>query len=168
MKARTILTTALLITHLGCSPSTENSGVIADQSARHEADVQSILDFEQSVFDAQIRGDFEAWVDYFTEDAIVMAPHVPALKNKQAIREWHAPYFGQYELHEKTDEREIKVAGEWAYIRAHWTWTLTAKSGGEAMVETGNSIWILRRQPGGSWKIARGIYNHDTPIPCEE
>ena len=163
MKAGTILTTALLVTHLGCTPSAENSGVTVAQTTNHEADVQAILDFEQSVFDAQIRGDFEAWVDSFTEDAIVMAPGEPALISKHAIAEWHAPYFGQHDLHEETDEREVEVVGDWAYIRAHWTWTLTPKGGGTAIESTGNSIWILSRQPDNSWKIARGIYNYDNP-----
>jgi hypothetical protein len=43
-----------------------------------------------------------------------------------------------------------------------------SKSGGEAVIDTGNSIWILRRQPDGSWKIARGIYNSDIPIPGDK
>jgi len=168
MRASIFLATALLLTQPGCTPSTEDLEVRVDGSDRYAAEVEAILSFEQGVFDAQIAGDFEAWLSFFAEDAIVMAPNVPALKSKQAIREWQAPFFGQYELHEKTDEREIEVAGDWAFIRAHWTWTLTPKSGGEVMIETGNSIWILRRPPDGSWKIARVIYNRDTPIPCEE
>ena len=168
MKVRAILTTTILITHLGCTPSNEESGVADDYSAGHEADVQAILDFERSVFDAQIMGDFEAWLDSFTDDAIVMAPGEPALVGKHAIAQWHAPYFGQNDLHEETDEREVEVFGDWAFIRAHWTWTLTPKSGGEAIESTGNSIWILSRQPDNSWKIARGIYNYDNQASGEK
>ncbi|HSG97135.1 MAG TPA: DUF4440 domain-containing protein [Woeseiaceae bacterium] len=168
MKVRAILTTTLLITHLGCTPSAEDSGVADAQSAGHEADVQAILDFEQSVFDAQIMGDFEAWVDSFTDDAIVMAPGEPALISRHAIAQWHAPYFGQNDLHEETDEREVEVFGDWAFIRAHWKWTLTPKSGGEVIESTGNSIWILSRQPDNSWKIARGIYNYDNQTSGEK
>jgi ketosteroid isomerase-like protein len=97
-----------------------------------------------------------------------MVPNLPALTSKLAIRQWNAPYFEQFDLHEESDEREVEVAGDWAYIRAHWTWTLTPKSGGEAVIDTGNSIWILSRQPDGSWKIARGIYNSDIPIPGDK
>jgi uncharacterized protein (TIGR02246 family) len=168
MKVRAILTATLLITQLGCTPSPEESGAVDDPSVSYEADVQAILDFEQSVFDAQIRGDFEAWLDSFTDDAIVMAPDEPALISKQAIAQWHAPYFGQHDLHEETDEREVEVFGDWAFIRAHWTWTLTPKSGGEITESTGNSIWILGRQPDKSWKIARGIYNYDDQASGEK
>jgi len=130
--------------------------------------VQAILDFEQTVYDAQISGDIDAWMSSFTEDAMVMAPNLPALTNKPAIRQWNAPNFEQFDLHEESDEREVEVAGDLAYIRAHWNWTMTPKGGGKIVKDTGNSIWILRRQPDGSWKIARGIYNSDKPIPREE
>jgi len=141
---------------------------IGADTTGHKADVQAILDFEQTVYDAQIAGDIDAWLSCFTDDAIVMVPNLPALTNKLAIRRWNAPYFEQFDLHEESDDREIEVAGHWAYIRAHWTWTLTPKGGGEAVKNTGDSIWILRRQADDAWKIARGIYNFDKPIPREE
>jgi ketosteroid isomerase-like protein len=104
----------------------------------------------------------------FTEDAIVMVPNKPALTNKPAIRQWNAPIFGQFDLHEESDAREVQVAGEWGFIRAHWIWTLTPKDGGESVEDSGNSIWIVRRQPDGSWKIARGIYNSENPLLEED
>jgi ketosteroid isomerase-like protein len=89
---------------------------------------------------SQIAGDLEAWLNSFVEDATVMVPNLPALTSKQAIRQWNATYFEQFDLNEESDEREAEVAGDWAYMRAHWTWTLTPKSGGEAVIDTGNSI----------------------------
>lgn len=165
MRLLAILAAALLLALLGCTPPVEQPEPDTADSAAYKADVQAIVDLEQKVFDAQIAGDLEAWLSFFAEDAIVMAPHLPALRNKLAIRQWNAPNFEQFDLHEESDEREVEVAGDWAYIRAHWTWTLTPKSGGEAVKDTGNSIWILRRQPDGSWKIARGIYNSENPMP---
>jgi len=40
--------------------------------------------------------------------------------------------------------------------------------GGKEVKDTGNSIWIMQRQPNGSWKIARAIWNSDVPLPREE
>ena len=158
----------LFLALLGCTPPIEQSESSEDNSTAYESDVKAILDFEQAVFDAQIAGDFEAWLSSFTDDAIVMAPNLPALNGKQAIRQWNAPIFEQFHLHEESDEREVEVAGDWAYIRAHWIWTLTPKSGGEVVRDTGNSIWILHRQPDGSWKISRGIFNSDIPVSANK
>jgi len=156
----------ILIDIFNGTPSEIGAG--GDDSAGRRADVQAILDFEQTVFDAQIAGDIEAWLSSFTEDAIVMAPNMPALMNKPAIRQWNAPIFEQFDLHEESDFREVEVAGDWGYIRAHWIWTQTPKSGGNSAKYTGNSIWIVRRQPNDSWKITRGIFNYDNPIPGAE
>lgn len=168
MRFLATLAAALLLTSIGCMSPTGESTANSTDTTQHEADVQAVLDLEQSVFDAQIAGDLEAWLSTFTEDAIVMAPNLPAVTTKLAIRQWYAPYFEQFHLHEEVDDREVEVAGDWAYIRAHWTWALTPKNGGEAVIDTGKSIWILRRQPGGSWKIARAIYNSDIPLPGQE
>ena len=168
MRFRPILPAALLLAISGCTTPVEQVESGGGKSTDYEGDIQAILNLEQRVFDAQISGDLEAWLSYFADDAIVMAPNLPALTGKAAIREWNAPYFEQFHLHEESDEREVEVAGDWAYIRAHWTWILTPKSGGEPVRDTGNSIWILRRQQDGSWKIARGIYNSDQPRPRHE
>ncbi len=168
MRFLATLAAALLLALLGCTPPAQQQEPGSEDSAGYEEDVQAILEFEQTVFDAQIAGDIDTWMSSFAEDAIVMPPNRPALTNKLAIRQWNTPYFEQFDLHEESDEREVEVAGDWAYIRAHWTWTLTPKGGGEAVKDTGNSIWILRRQPDGSWKIARGIYNSENPIPEDD
>ena len=165
MRLLAILAATLLF---GCTPPAEQPEPGSEDSASYKADVQAILDLEQTVFDAQIAGDFDAWLSSFTEDAIVMLPNAPALTNKLEIGQWNAPIFEQFDLHEESDYREVEVAGDWGYIRAHWIWTLTPKEGGKIVKDTGYSIWIVRRQPDGSWKIARGIFNSENPIPEEE
>ena len=165
MRLLVILAATLLF---GCTPPAQQPEQGSEDSASYKADVQAILDLEQTVFDAQIAGDFDAWISSFTEDAIVMPPNEPALMNKQAIGQWNAPIFEQFDLHEESDYREVEVAGDWGYIRAHWIWTLTPKDGGKSVQDTGYSIWIVRRQPDGSWKIARGIYVYENPIPAKE
>lgn len=139
-----------------------------EESTDNQADIQAIFDFEQSVFDAQIAGDFEAWMSSFTEDVALFPPNASPLRGIEAIRQFNTPIWEQFNLHEESDEREIQVAGDWAYIRAHWIWTLTPKSGGKEVQDIGNSIWILRRQPHNSWKITRAIWNSEKPCPTEE
>lgn len=168
MRILAALAATLLVTSIGCTPDTEESTANNEDAVQHQADVQAILDLERRVFDAQIAGDFDAWLNCFAEDAIVMAPNMPALMNKAAIRQWNAPYWEKFFLHEESDAREVEVAGDWAFIRAHWTWTLTPRDGGKIVEDTGNSIWILRRQHDNSWKIARGIYNSEKSVAESE
>jgi len=140
----------------------------SEESTGDQADIQAIFDFEQSVFDAQIAGDFEAWMSSLAEDVTLFPPNALPLKGMEAVRQFNAPFWDQFDLHEESDEREIQVAGDWAYIRAHWIWTLTPKSGGKEVQDIGNYIWILRRQPDNSWKISRAIWNSERPCPTGE
>jgi uncharacterized protein (TIGR02246 family) len=168
MRFLTALAATPLLALLGCTQPTGQSENVDDDSAGYSADVQAIVDLEQRVFDAQIAGDIDAWLSFFAEDAVVMVPDLPALTTKLAIRQWNEPIFEKFDLHEESDFREVEVAGNLGYIRAHWIWTQTPKSGGSSVKYTGHSIWIVRRQPNGSWKITRGIFNHDNPIPEAE
>jgi ketosteroid isomerase-like protein len=140
----------------------------SEASAAYKADVQAILDFEQTVYDAQIAGDIEAWLSSFAEDVTLFPPNAPPLTSKLAIRRFNTPIFEQFDLHESSDDREVVVEGDWGYISSHWSWIQTPKGGGAEVKDIGNSIWITHRQPNGSWKIARAIWNSDKPIPGEE
>ena len=168
MRFPTTLTAVLLFALLSFAPLTGLSEPGSEDSAGHKADVQAILDFEQTVYAAQIAGDIDAWMSSFAEDVTVFQPNIPPLTGKLAIRQFNTPIFEQFDLHESSDDREVVAAGDWAYIRSHWTWIQTPRDGGEEVKDTGNSIWILRRQPNGSWKISRVVYNSENPIPREE
>jgi ketosteroid isomerase-like protein len=56
------------------------------------------------------------------------------------------------------------VAGDWAYDRGNYTLTVTPKPG-KPMEESGKYLAVCKRQPDGSWKISRLIYNSNNPPP---
>lgn len=53
-----------------------------------------------------------------------------------------------------SDIKEIKVFGDWAYLRNHLTVTVTP-SGGAPVRRTGYTLTILRKQADGRWLLAR-------------
>lgn len=53
-----------------------------------------------------------------------------------------------------SDIREIKVLGDWAYIRNYIEITITP-SGGEAMRRKGYTLSILRKRSDGKWVLWR-------------
>jgi uncharacterized protein (TIGR02246 family) len=52
------------------------------------------------------------------------------------------------------DIRELKVLGDWAYLRNYITMTMTPP-GGDPMRHAGYTLSILRKQPDGKWVLAR-------------
>ena len=52
------------------------------------------------------------------------------------------------------DIREIKLLGDWAYLRNYLTVTMTPP-GGEPVRRAGHTLSILRKEPNGKWVLAR-------------
>jgi uncharacterized protein (TIGR02246 family) len=147
----------MLVVTASCSGPTQRQ--VIEPSPDISTDKAAILDLEREVFAAEAAGDVERWLACYASDAVLLPPGEHPVVGAEAIRAWAAPFFAAYELHEATDEREVVVSGDWGFLRAHWTWRLTPKDGGETVVDSGMSVWIVQRQPDGAWKIARAIWN---------
>ncbi|HEY7112509.1 MAG TPA: nuclear transport factor 2 family protein [Thermoanaerobaculia bacterium] len=114
--------------------------------------------------DAVNRGDFDAVVDMVTEDAVFWTANAPELSGKAALRAAYAG-LGAYRMHQDFQIEELQVCGEWAFVRGYENFTLDPKDGKSDgfEIKRRRAISILRRQPDGIWKTARGMTNSDAP-----
>jgi uncharacterized protein (TIGR02246 family) len=112
------------------------------------------------------RGDYEAVLDMVTEDAVFWTANYPSMTGKAALREAYAG-LAPYRVHQEFEIEELRVCGEWAFAAGYENFTLDPKDGkGERLeIKKRRAISILRRQPDGSWKTARGMTNYDSPQP---
>lgn len=104
-------------------------------------------------------GDNDAWLSLWTDDGIQMPPNSPPVIGKEQIRARNQAALDQFTVDIEITNEEVRVAGDWAYARGTYTATLTPKQGGEALFIDGKYMTILERQPDGSWKIHRDIFN---------
>ena len=118
----------------------------------------------QAFGDAVNRGDYDAVLDMITDDAVFWTANYPEMKGKAALQ---AAYDGlsAYRVHQDFEVEEIQVCGDWAFARGYENFTLDPKSGQGPRLEIKRrrAISILRRQPDGAWKTARGMTNYDSP-----
>jgi uncharacterized protein (TIGR02246 family) len=147
-----IVATLLVLAISGCAPQVDV-----------EADEAAIRNLETEVVAAENAGDADALMTGIAVDAIWLPPNEPALTGKVAIRESMQNSFDQFDFEITTATAEVEVAGDWAFARGTYEFTVTPKAGGEAQQETGKYIWILQRQADGFWKFARAIWNSDLP-----
>lgn len=106
--------------------------------------------------------DVDALLELWTDDGVYLPPGEPALHGKDAIRGYYERFQGTVE---SLVSDEIEVAGDWAYERGSVT-VLAPPASGEGAGPTRVSakyLDIWRRQPDGSWKVARAIWNLDAP-----
>lgn len=110
-----------------------------------------------------LAGDASALLSLYADDAVLMPQGLPALAGKEAIRSLYQAVFEEFRVTGGGRLLEVVVAGDWGYFLS--TYELTAKplAGGEPIEDEGKSVFIVRRQSDGDWKIARLIATSDRP-----
>ena len=144
------------------------SGVLAitlcsPTAAAPRDDIRAVLDKWTKAFNSRDAGRV---CDLFARDLVAAYQGQPernydaicALLSK-SLRDRDKSY------HYSLDLKEIIVSGDLAVVRLVWTLTVARKDGGviETLEEPG--IDVFRRQPNGSWKIARYLAFPVAPRP---
>ncbi len=85
----------------------------------------------------------------------------PAVFGKDGICTLYQSVFNDHAIKSETRLMEIEVAGGLGYFWCTYALTATPKAGGKALEEEGKAMFIVKREQGGAWKIARLIDNSD-------
>ncbi len=152
---------------LTCAPQTQP---VVEEAASTEAEVAAIRVLTERWIAAVGAGDVDGVLALYTDDAVRLPPDGPTVSGKEAFEEYFSGAFEQFSFEvvwpvEGTEE--IVVADGWAYHLSEYAGLVTPKEGGETMEEKGNVVVIIQRQPDGSWKFAREIWNHPPPPETE-
>lgn len=144
-----------IIASLACQPQT-----IVGLTANDEAALRQALDTEMKAANA---ADPAGWASLYTQDAIVLRPHAPAVQGREAIQQWLAtlPPISNA----KGQGLEIVGHGDLAYLRGTYSMTFSIPGVPTPIDEQGKFLQIYRKQSDGSWKMTREIYNSDLPLP---
>jgi len=108
-------------------------------------------------------GDVPRWAATFTQDAVRMPPHMPAIIGRERIRKWSGGFMARFAVCFSLTVEEVEIAGDWAFERGTYRLVLYPRGGGKASEENGKYILIYERQAEGGWGIARDIWNSDKP-----
>jgi len=113
------------------------------------------LDFN-AAFNA---GKAEAMAALIDPDGIWLPPGNPAIVGKDKVVAHYAVYFegtrSQFEL----KPGDIRVCDGWAFLSGAFSRADTPRAGGAAREVSGHYMLVLKKQPEGTWKIARDIWN---------
>lgn len=114
------------------------------------AEIQALLDRMAAVYSA---GDAAACAALYTEDGAIYSPFAPPVHGRAAIETVHRDWTGGG----AGDKRltVIDAGGE-----EDLAWCLAAFSE-DSMTDSGTSLNILERQPGGNWLIRISSLNAD-------
>ena len=128
-------------------------------SALTAEDLSTIRSSSQEFSKHMLARDFDALVQLYTHDAVLMPPNHPVVEGRDALRTWldSFPKASAFSL----SISDIGGYGDVAYVRGHATMTLYSE--GEAGVEEAlKYVEIRKKQADGSWLLAVDIFNSDS------
>ena len=115
-------------------------------------DERAIRELVDTWMKASRAGDTETVLGLMSDDVIFMVPgREPFGKQTFAT---NSRSMDGVRLEGSADIRELKVLGDWAYLRNFIEITITPP-GGEAVRRSGFTLTILRKEPDGRWLLVR-------------
>jgi ketosteroid isomerase-like protein len=129
------------------------------------ADMEAINVLHQRDMDASKKWDVETLVSLWADDIVTLTQGEPPMIGKDANRaamlrlrdESRDVQIADYIL----SFNEVKIVGDWAFEWGTYSGTVKPVAAGDAIRTTGKVIRILKKEPDGSWRIARAMYDSD-------
>jgi uncharacterized protein (TIGR02246 family) len=153
----------LLCFTFGCQQGEEVAEeAVTEVAALSDEDVAAIKTAHDTYVQAMLAGGFEATIEFFTEDAILIAKG-PMIQGKEAIKEAFeafskaSPTITTYNL----TLAEIDGRDDLAFVRGIVSMTMEVEGTTEPIEATGKFLEILRKQEDGSWLIAIDFHISD-------
>ena len=115
--------------------------------------------FRDRIMAAENTGDPAVFEELLSDDAVIQAPGMPAIEGREAclhfVREVLAGLHALYERHVLCESAELLVQGDVAIDRGRFSQTLSPRDGAHPSDEEGHYLWLYRRQPDNTWRLAR-------------
>ncbi len=146
------LTIALAVAS-ACGPAS------APDSSR---DLEAIHALRQGHVEAVNTGDIDANMAGFADDVVYLPPDLPPIHGKDSMRAFVESFHEAFQAEIEMTPEEVVVMGDWAFDWGVLTGVVRPLGGGPGTRLDGKYLYLYQRQPDGSWKIARDIYNNYT------
>ena len=140
------------------------AATVAGAGATDLAAIQRVIDSAQMRYiDAAIKGDVAALGSFYTDDAMVLAPNEKLVSGRAAIDESNKQMFAAMKVSGlKLKSSDVQASGDFVVETGSYEQTVQPKTG-KAFHDVGKYVVVWKKQPDGSLKIFREIYNTDLP-----
>ena len=134
--------------------------------SKRDEDIAAIKQLAAEWRTGWISGDADLLLSLYADDPVLMPQDARAVSGKERIRSIYESVLKEYRFKSQSRVMEVEVAGDWGYFWSTYSLTATPKAGGKPIQSAGKSVFIVKRERGGAWRIARLIDNSDGP-PAE-
>jgi uncharacterized protein (TIGR02246 family) len=116
-------------------------------------DERAIRDLVATWMEASRAGDTGTVLGLMTDDVVFMVPGREPFGKEAFVALSRGMKNARMEG--TSDIRELKILGDWAYLRNHIAVTMTPPGSAAPVRRAGYTLTILRKEPDGRWRLAR-------------
>ncbi len=116
-------------------------------------DERAIRDVIATWLRATESGDSETVLSLVADDVVFLTPGLPPFGKKEFAAAQGE--LKRYRLETRSDIREVRVAGDWAFCWTELTVVMTPLGGGAGVRRHGNTLSIFQRLADKRWVLAR-------------
>ena len=126
-------------------------------------DAESAIRHANSEFSANVRtANVQAIVEnYYAPDAVGMAPNMPALHGRDALRQFWAGFLSTGAIDVTLTSDNVTQSGDVAVEMGRYDLSITP-AGGQAIKEKGKYL-VMWKKSNGRWWAVEDIFNSDMP-----
>jgi uncharacterized protein (TIGR02246 family) len=129
----------------------------------NNADRQGIERLHQQDVNATLARDPQALADLFADDAVLLEPGAPAVLGKPAIlaenKKDSVKHPNTKIVSYKPEIKDLQIVDGWAFEWDTFEASYKESEKAEGKSFRGKALRILQKQPDGSWKFARVMWN---------
>jgi uncharacterized protein (TIGR02246 family) len=151
----------LLCLVFGCQKGEEVAEEPETEVTLDIADIQKFNDDWDVACNAE---DIDKVLAFFADDAVRIPAAEPALRGKEAIRNWLQQLFDRSDVEQKNIVEDFRVSDNLAFFWGTWVTTNTPKAGGEPLQLNGSYVSIIEKQADGTWKTIFNSWSNEKLI----
>jgi ketosteroid isomerase-like protein len=168
MRRSNVVALAAVALAVGCATKPEQTATQQGNAVAPAADVgavrQAIEAGNAGLIAAVEKGDSIAAASFYDDSAMAMPPGDNAAVAHAGIVRMFGAFSGFTVSNMKLVVHDVAASGDLASETGHYEWTLTPKAGGgKPMTDMGKYVVVWKKQPDGSYKLFRDIWNNDAP-----
>ena len=150
---------ACLVLGAACRRTAHENGKLLSEPEARQVDIAAIRRMLGAIVSADNARDLNAVMALYANDAVLLPPDEKAVAGKESIRPRYQSLFDEFKPEISISHDEIITDGDWAFARGMTTGKMTPRNGGTAGTVNDKYLMILRRQPDGTWRIARLMWS---------
>ena len=118
-------------------------------------DEQALRDVVALWHRATAAGDVDTVLRLMAEDVVFLVAGHPPMHGRGGFEQGLRGLLAQHRIESSSHIREIEVCGSLAYCWNELTVRVIPRAGGNRVLRTGSALSIFRKQPDGTWLLAR-------------